>query len=84
MPCVQDSLSRFNRGALRKLLLAASVVSLLPLPENYYLGTKGEPLFSPIAPLLLLIASGLVCVSWWVLVILMWPVRKLGMLVFGG
>ena len=40
-------------------------------------------MFAPIAPLLLLIASGLVFVSWWVLAILMWPLGKLGILFLG-
>jgi len=83
MPSVQQSLSHFGRKMLFRLLFGSLVVSFIPLPEKYYLGNRGEPFFAPIAPLLLLLASGLVCISWWVLVVLMWPLGKFGRLVFG-
>ncbi|KAF7970245.1 hypothetical protein HWV62_24492 [Athelia sp. TMB] len=41
---------------------------------DYYLGTGGEVLLAPIAPLLLCIATGIVAVTWWILRLLMWPI----------
>ena len=51
-------------------------LALLPLPASYYLGNKGEPLLAVIAPLLLIIALGLVCASWWLLLAIMWPISR--------
>ncbi|KAJ7129279.1 PGAP1-like protein-domain-containing protein [Mycena epipterygia] len=78
VPTVQQSLAMFTGKPLRRLLLCSAVLSVVPLPEKFYLGNRGEPLFSAIAPLLLLISSGFVCVSWWVLQSLIWPLGKLG------
>ncbi|KAF9464808.1 GPI-inositol-deacylase [Collybia nuda] len=83
VPTVQDSLNLYGRKTIRKLLLFSLICSVLPLPAAYYLGNSGEILFAPIAPLLLLVASGLVCISWWFLVILMWPIGSLGRSIFG-
>ena len=83
MPATYQSLSTYSCKTLKKLMLVSFLVSFLPLPAGYYLGNEGEMMFAPIAPLLLLIASGLVFVSWWVLVILMWPLGKLGILFLG-
>lgn len=74
---VPDSLSRFAGNHFRKLVLACFLVSFAPLPESYYLGTRGQPVFAPISVLLITLACGLVCMSWWVLVALMWPIGKL-------
>jgi len=78
MPSVQDSLSNYSRYTFQKLFVVSFVVALLPLPVTYYTGTGGELFFAPIAPLLLLTASGLVCVSWWLLAFLMWPIGTFG------
>ncbi|KAF8213968.1 PGAP1-like protein-domain-containing protein [Mycena galopus ATCC 62051] len=78
VPSVEQSLVLFTRKPLRRLLLCSVVLSVVPLPETFYLGNRGEPLFSAIAPLLLLISTGFVCVSWWVLQVLIWPLGKLG------
>lgn len=83
MPTVHQSLSTYSSKPLRKLMLASFLISFLPLPVEYYLGNEGDILFAPIAPLLLFIASGLVFVSWWVLVVLMWPLGKVGILLVG-
>lgn len=83
MPTVQQSLTNYCRKMLRPLILGSLAVACVPFPEKYYLGNGGNPLFAAIAPLLLLIASGLVCVSWCVLILLMWPIGKIGRLVFG-
>jgi hypothetical protein len=64
-------------------MLASFLVSFVPLPVDYYLGNEGEALFAPIAPVLLLLASGLVFVTWWVLTILMWSIGNIGTLFLG-
>ena len=76
MPSVSESLSRFMHGALPWLLVATFIVSLLPLLKDYILGNSGEDFFTLHASFVLLIATGLVIVSWWILRILMWPIRK--------
>lgn len=65
---------------LPKLLIGSYAVGLLPFPANYYMGTKGEPLIAPVAPLLVFIVAGLVYTSWWILVLLLWPLSRLGRL----
>ncbi|KIK67657.1 hypothetical protein GYMLUDRAFT_215793 [Collybiopsis luxurians FD-317 M1] len=77
VPPVDRSLRDFGQRKLPRLLLASFVVSLFPLPEQFFLGTGGDWLLALIAPLLLMIASGLVCVSWALLVLLMWPIGKI-------
>jgi len=72
MPSVGQSLVLYSRRTLGKLLLTSVLVALLPIPADYYLGTGGEILFAPIAPVLVLIASGLVFVSWGLLKSLIW------------
>lgn len=67
MPSIQESLARYNRVLFRYMLPGSLVFSVIPLYETLYLGNNGNLLLAPIAPLILLIASGLVCVSWWIL-----------------
>ena len=76
MHCVPESLSRSTRGTLPRLLVATFVLSLLPLPKDYLLGNGGEVIFAPHAPVFLLIATGLLVLSWWILRLLMWPIHK--------
>ena len=64
MPSVSESLSRFMHGALPWLLVATFIVSLLPLLKDYILGNSGEDFFTLHASFVLLIATGLVIVSW--------------------
>ncbi len=78
MPSVSESLSIFTRETLPRLLGATLVISLLPLSKDYVLGNGGEVVFAPLTPLVLLIATGLVTVSWWVLCAVMWPIHKAG------
>lgn len=56
------------------------VVALLPFGPDYYLGIGDElgMLRAVLAALLVGVATGMVCVSWWGLVALMWPLRLLG------
>ncbi|KAF7336221.1 GPI inositol-deacylase [Mycena venus] len=65
VPTLEQSLVIFMGRPLRRLLLCSVLLSVVPLPEMFYLGNRGEPLFFAIAPLLLLISTGLVCVSVW-------------------
>ncbi|KAL0577563.1 GPI inositol deacylase [Marasmius crinis-equi] len=80
IPSVSRSLETFGRRTYPKLLIASFVISFIPLPEEYYLGNAGTYVFAPIAPILLTMATGLVCVSWALLNVLMWPMEKIGRL----
>ncbi|KAG6910148.1 hypothetical protein DXG01_012907 [Tephrocybe rancida] len=60
MPSVGESLKYYGRYTFKRLLSVSLVVALLPLPVSIYVGTGGNFFFAAIAPLLLLIASGLV------------------------
>ena len=62
------------------LMAVAGVIALLPLGPNHYLGIGSELglLRAVLAALLVGVAAGMVCVSWWLLVALMWPLRLLG------
>ncbi|KAG1891025.1 PGAP1-like protein-domain-containing protein [Suillus subluteus] len=71
MLSVSQSLVAFICRLLPKLLAASFVVALLPLSPDYYLGTRGEPFLGFLAPVLLVVATGLVCVSWWLILLLM-------------
>ncbi|KAJ7853872.1 PGAP1-like protein-domain-containing protein [Mycena leptocephala] len=82
VPTVEQSLTLFTGKPLQRMLLCSVVLSVVPLPEKFYLGNRGDPLFALIAPLLLLISSGFVCVSWWMLQAFMWPLGKLRRSVF--
>ncbi|KAI0066653.1 PGAP1-domain-containing protein [Artomyces pyxidatus] len=78
VPNVSESLSIFTRAVLPSMLAVAFFASFLPLPVDYLLGNSGEAFFSPIAPTLLLMVTGLVHVSWWLLCVLMWPLSRVG------
>ncbi|KAF5393191.1 hypothetical protein D9757_001207 [Collybiopsis confluens] len=78
VPPVTRSLREFGQRRLPRLLLASLLIALLPLSEQFFLGNGGNWIYAPMAPLLLLIASGLVCASWGLLLLLMWPVGKIG------
>ncbi|KAG7447513.1 PGAP1-domain-containing protein [Guyanagaster necrorhizus] len=76
-PMVTQSLDFFCRRRLLALMLGSFVFSVVPVPVNYFLGTKGEPFFSPLAPLFMAVAYGLVVVSYWFLFAFLWPLRLL-------
>lgn len=80
IPSVSQSLTDYGGSMLRLLLLPSFLFSFIPLPESIYLGNKGEAALSPMAPLVLFLASGLVCVSWWILSFLVFVVSKSGSL----
>lgn len=66
---------------LRYLLPASVISSVIPILEWAFTGNRGVVFFSPIAPLILLTASGLVCVVWWILFLLLKITGKLNNLV---
>ncbi|KAF8165658.1 GPI-inositol-deacylase [Crassisporium funariophilum] len=84
VPSVPQSLDLYGRGLFRYLILASLLMSVIPLPESIYLGNKSSLLFAPIAPLILLIASGLVCVSWYMLVLLLTVIGKASSFLVGS
>jgi hypothetical protein len=83
MPTVGQSLSQYNYHLLRYFLPASLIISVLPLPEWVYTGNKGLLFLAPIAPIILLIASGLVCVVWWILFSLLAVIGKLSTFIYG-
>ncbi|EIW76288.1 PGAP1-domain-containing protein [Coniophora puteana RWD-64-598 SS2] len=72
---VQEKFGLFVKGMLPKVLLASFVLALVPLPSSLYLGTRGEPLFAPLAPLIVMTATGAVIISWWMLSLVLMPIR---------
>lgn len=80
-PSVQQSLAMFVSSRFTNLLIGSFAVACLPLPTNYYLGTKGEPLLAPIAPVILFIVTGLVLVSSWMLSISTLLIGSIGRMV---
>ena len=83
MPSVQESLAHYSRFLFRYFVPASLLFSVIPLSEALYLGTNGNVLFAPIAALILLIASGLVCVSWLILDGLLWIIGRTSSFLFG-
>lgn len=77
VPSVSETLSLFVRRILSWLLGVSFVVSLLPLPRDYVLGNSGEVFFALLTPLIILLVTGLVVVSWWAICIVMLPIRLL-------
>ncbi|KAI6166263.1 PGAP1-like protein-domain-containing protein [Pisolithus thermaeus] len=79
--CVSQSLETFIRRVMPQLMAAAALFALLPLSYEWYLGLSGELglLACFLAVFLVGLASGLVCLSWWVLRLLMWPLEFVGM-----
>ncbi|KAF8806287.1 PGAP1-domain-containing protein [Phlegmacium glaucopus] len=84
MPSVQASLACYGRFLFRYILPGSLVFSVIPLSETLYLGNNGNLLLAPIAPLVLLIASGLVCVSWWILAGLLSMIGRTSSFLFGS
>ena len=57
------------------MVIGSYFVSLLPLPVRLWLGNGGNHYFAPLAMILLPITFGLVCMMWWLLRILLWPLQ---------
>ncbi|KAI5118768.1 hypothetical protein M0805_005649 [Coniferiporia weirii] len=64
---------RSNSRLLPRAMVLFYLFSFLPLSSGYWLGNVGEPLFAPIAPFILLLSSGLVALSWVLLMVLLAP-----------
>lgn len=77
VPSVASSLTTFVRKRLPVTLVTAFVISLIPLPSDMWIGNQGELVFSAVASMSLLVVTGLVTVSWWVLLGLMLPLKML-------
>lgn len=77
---VRESLGVFVRCRMPTLMVVSGMIALLPLGPNYYLGIGDELgiLRAVLAVLLVGLATGMVCISWWLLVAFMWPLRLLG------
>lgn len=76
---VHESLGVFVRYQMPALMVASGVIALLPWDSDYYLGVGTElgVVRMVLAATLVGVAAGMVCVSWWLLVALMWPLRLL-------
>lgn len=72
LPPVGASLGNMINSQLPWIGVATFLVSFLPIPPSTWLGNSGEPLFSLLAPFIILIDAGLVCVSWVILKICLW------------
>lgn len=83
MPPVEHSLATLSRLLLYYLLPASFILALIPLPPFLYVGNRGTAFLSPIAPVLLFIASGLVCVIWGILLFLLTVCGKVNSLILG-
>ena len=77
MPTVGQSLDIYGGYMLRYLIPASVIFSVIPILEWAFTGNRGIAFFIPIAPLILLTASGLVCVVWWILLLLLKITGKL-------
>ncbi|KAI0650404.1 GPI-inositol-deacylase [Trametes meyenii] len=75
IPDVKSSLQFFARRRLPWLVPLSFVISLLPLRAGLWLGNRGDPAFAPLGAILLCIAFGFVCILWWLLVALLWPLQ---------
>ncbi|EFI27764.1 GPI inositol-deacylase [Coprinopsis cinerea okayama7 len=73
---VSVALERYTR-LLPRLLLITFAMSFIPFAKTRYLGNGGDPWFSVIAPLILMISSGLVVVSWLLLSLIKFGLRKI-------
>ncbi|OCH95908.1 PGAP1-domain-containing protein [Obba rivulosa] len=83
VPSVHASLQRFVSHILPRLVPILFALSVIPLPVGFYVGNGGALLLSPVAPLLVLVASGLVVLSWGVLALSIW-LAGLPMKLFGA
>ena len=70
LPTLGQALSTFIKSLLPRLILISFLTAVLPLPTSTYLGTHGEPLLSFLAPILVLLSTGLVIITFWLLTLL--------------
>lgn len=64
------ALERFTTRLLPRLIVATFLLSFVPFSKTRYIGTGGEPWLSVIAPVILIISTGLVILMWWILAII--------------
>jgi len=78
---VHESLGVFVRRRMLPLMVVLGVFALFPLGPDYCLGVGEEigMLRALLAVVLVGVATGMVCVSWWILVALMWPLKFVGL-----
>ncbi|KIK96129.1 hypothetical protein PAXRUDRAFT_139136 [Paxillus rubicundulus Ve08.2h10] len=77
---VRELLGAFVRRTMPTLMVISAVVGLLPLGPECHLGIAGElrAVSAVLAVALVGVATGMVCVSWWMLVALMWLLKPAG------
>ena len=76
MPTVEQALTTYTRKYFPRLCAVLFLLSFIPLPEGLLSGNRGEPMLSLIPPIFLLISSGLVVMSYFLLSALIWPFRR--------
>ena len=70
LPTLDQALSTFIKSLLPRLVLISFLIAVLPLPTPAYLGLSGEPFLSFLAPILVLLSTGLVVITFWLLSLL--------------
>jgi len=70
LPTLDQALSTFIKSILPRLILISFLAAVTPLPTSAYLGLSGEPFFSFLAPILVLLSTGLVVITSWLLSLL--------------
>ncbi|EJD01013.1 PGAP1-domain-containing protein [Fomitiporia mediterranea MF3/22] len=76
MPAPSQALEYAAR-LLPQTMLLFTLISFVPLPSAYWLGNVGEPMFAPLAALILFVSCGLVVLSWIGLTSILLPYGKL-------
>jgi glycosylphosphatidylinositol deacylase len=80
MPSVDQSMRYYEKVLSRFLIPVSFLASFLPWPPEFYLGLGSSAIFAPLAPLILLLASGLVVVSWWALRLCLFLLRPISVI----
>jgi len=78
MPSLDQSMRRYSQLLWRSFLPMSLLASFMPWPTKLYLGLGIAGPFAPLAPLILLTASGLVIAIWWILIGFKWLLRPVG------
>ncbi|TFK25932.1 GPI-inositol-deacylase [Coprinopsis marcescibilis] len=73
---VSTALERFTTGLLPRLVLSSFFFSFVPLPASLFLGNDGHGWFSVVAPLIMVISTGLVILMWWILSVVVYLLPK--------
>ena len=70
LPTLAQALATFIKSLLPRLILISILMALLPLHTSAYLGLRGEPFFAFLAPILVILSTGLVVIVFWFLSLL--------------